>query len=820
MSKIPFRRSLVGLAAAALTVPVGLVAASPAAAATPQIRDISRFACNPSSVPDAAFADVQSGSTFDATIRCLAGYGITQGFTDGTYRPTQPVIRADMALFVYRLGQMSGATFDTSPAGFTDIGNLPQPQQDAINALAHKLVVKGETSTRYVPGGQVTRGQMAAFLNRLEAKVIGTSGFPVSGTYFSDIAGSVFADDINAIASVGITGGINGTQYAPDASVTRDQMAAFLTRDVDANVDFGQLPSKFPAGNESFTAKPSAEQAQDFSKQTTYTVGVDRAATVSIALLPAGQVSRDGSTGAVTFSSTTPIASGGSASIESVNGTATGATAGGSSAKTQVDGVKPSNGQVTFAVNATALNDIVPVVWADLPAASSNKADTKLDTAPGGFATEPFVAAGQVDYVPAQAATSASAASVTVVSDPDAVNPRIGYFVATSGGLGPIGQTTATYYFNGPNDKFGYQGDPGKLPSRSAFQSLLTPGDVVQVTYSQDPSKGSVFNVTTDTVPPASNVQATAGDFGGGPAKTDVQLTWTASPQADAVYDIYRDANGNGTADSGELAKQGATGASVTLFGQPTGTYDYLVVARGGVSGSTSSAAASNNVTLPVPLPQTLANGAVLQVDNPFTGKADNGDQWTLYFNQPVQVGSSPQIQVTDSAGKTGLITNSVASFKVDPQASGLSAAGEILHVTLLKPALASDGSATLSYPLTITGATGITDAAGNNWDVAHSGDKAIDAGAYLFQDDAHVGDSTFTIVWNQPMSDDAGTAQSYTYSKGLVQSAVLQADHRSVVITISGSMAKGDTIGVNPLSPPHDAGGAAAPSQTYTLNG
>jgi hypothetical protein len=53
-----------------------------------------------------------------------------------------------------------------------------------------------------------------------------------------------------------------------------------------------------------------------------------------------------------------------------------------------------------------------------------------------------------------------------------------------------------------------------------------------------------------------------------------------------------------------------------------------------------------------------------------------------------------------------------------------------------------------------------------------------------------------------------------------LVQSAVLRADHRSVVITISGSMAKGDTIGVNPLSPPHDASGAAAPSQTYTLNG
>lgn len=48
---------------------------------------------------------------------------------------------------------------------------------------------------------------------------------------FSDVPSAHFAHaDINAIAAAGITGGCGGTNYCPDANVTRGQMAAFLHR--------------------------------------------------------------------------------------------------------------------------------------------------------------------------------------------------------------------------------------------------------------------------------------------------------------------------------------------------------------------------------------------------------------------------------------------------------------------------------------------------------------------------------------------------------------------------------------------------------------
>ena len=54
--------------------------------------------------------------------------------------------------------------------------------------------------------------------------------------WFSDDDGSIFEDDINWIASKGISLGCNppaNTMYCPDASVSRGQMAAFLARALD-----------------------------------------------------------------------------------------------------------------------------------------------------------------------------------------------------------------------------------------------------------------------------------------------------------------------------------------------------------------------------------------------------------------------------------------------------------------------------------------------------------------------------------------------------------------------------------------------------------
>ena len=67
---------------------------------------------------------------------------------------------------------------------------------------------------------------MAAFL--ASALNLGT---PSTGTNtFSDDDGSIFETDIEAIFARGITTGCTQTEFCPSDLVTREQMAAFLTR--------------------------------------------------------------------------------------------------------------------------------------------------------------------------------------------------------------------------------------------------------------------------------------------------------------------------------------------------------------------------------------------------------------------------------------------------------------------------------------------------------------------------------------------------------------------------------------------------------------
>lgn len=99
---------------------------------------------------------------------------------------------------------------------------------DDIVWLAQEGITAGCNSqgTQFCPDDEVTRGQMAAFLRRALGEVLEADGEPV----FSDDDGSIFEQDIEWLASVGVTAGCGEGVFCPDAKVTRAQMAAFLHR--------------------------------------------------------------------------------------------------------------------------------------------------------------------------------------------------------------------------------------------------------------------------------------------------------------------------------------------------------------------------------------------------------------------------------------------------------------------------------------------------------------------------------------------------------------------------------------------------------------
>jgi hypothetical protein len=112
------------------------------------------------------------------------------------------------------------------PASTTDAftDDAASPHQADINALAEAGITTGCGPGLFCPDDSVTRQQMASFLTRALELPVPTTDF------FTDDTGSIHESDINALASRGITLGCAPGLFCPTAEVLREQMAAFLHR--------------------------------------------------------------------------------------------------------------------------------------------------------------------------------------------------------------------------------------------------------------------------------------------------------------------------------------------------------------------------------------------------------------------------------------------------------------------------------------------------------------------------------------------------------------------------------------------------------------
>ena len=118
-----------------------------------------------SPVPPTAhgFADVRSGVYYEGAVAWLVSEQITSGTAPGAFSPSDPVTRAQMAVFLWRA---SGSPAPSSPHGFLDV-DPDAWYGDAVSWLVEKGVTTGTGPTTYAPRMSVTRGQMAVFLWRM-----------------------------------------------------------------------------------------------------------------------------------------------------------------------------------------------------------------------------------------------------------------------------------------------------------------------------------------------------------------------------------------------------------------------------------------------------------------------------------------------------------------------------------------------------------------------------------------------------------------------------------------------------------------------------
>jgi SpoIID/LytB domain protein len=181
--------------------------------------------------PPATFSDVSPGSVHFEGISCLSALEITTGTGANAFSPLQPVSRWQMAVFLIRTATALGIAVPAPvPQGFTDLSGMGQSTIDAINQLKQLGITAGTSATTFAPNATVSRWQMAHFLVRLFVAAGGTT--PGAAASFSDLTG-LTPETITAIgqlATLGITAGTGPGTYGPNDAVSREQMATFLTR--------------------------------------------------------------------------------------------------------------------------------------------------------------------------------------------------------------------------------------------------------------------------------------------------------------------------------------------------------------------------------------------------------------------------------------------------------------------------------------------------------------------------------------------------------------------------------------------------------------
>lgn len=137
-----------------------------------------------------------------------------------------------LAGVVVQAGAPSAKAADLPPGGTfsDDNGITEEPWIEAIAAIGVTKGCNPPDNTKFCPSTGLTRAQMASvFVRAFDLP-------PSSDGPFTDIADTVHANDINALAALGITKGCNppeNTMFCPHRRVTRGEMAALVARAFD-----------------------------------------------------------------------------------------------------------------------------------------------------------------------------------------------------------------------------------------------------------------------------------------------------------------------------------------------------------------------------------------------------------------------------------------------------------------------------------------------------------------------------------------------------------------------------------------------------------
>ena len=115
-----------------------------------------------------SFSDVASGDWYNAAISTMVKLGIVKGYEDGTFRPNEPISRAEFAAIAARFDKPAA----DSTANFSDISNHWAAVE--ISKAAENGWINGYTDGTFKPDRNIVRSEAMALINRVLNRNPGT----------------------------------------------------------------------------------------------------------------------------------------------------------------------------------------------------------------------------------------------------------------------------------------------------------------------------------------------------------------------------------------------------------------------------------------------------------------------------------------------------------------------------------------------------------------------------------------------------------------------------------------------------------------------
>ncbi len=175
-----------------------------------------------------SYNDVTAGDWFARDVIYVTLTGLMNGTGDG-FSPNNNINRAQLVTVLYR---MAGQPEVTGENPFTDVPD-GQWYTDAVLWAAENNITDGTSETTFSPNNPLTREQMATFFYRFAnfeaGEPIEVTG-DLSGYTDADLVADYAVDAMTWAVGEGVISGIGNNTLAPDNTASRAQMATVLTR--------------------------------------------------------------------------------------------------------------------------------------------------------------------------------------------------------------------------------------------------------------------------------------------------------------------------------------------------------------------------------------------------------------------------------------------------------------------------------------------------------------------------------------------------------------------------------------------------------------